>query len=245
MGSFLNVCIWRIPQKKSIIKPGSHCPYCKTPIKWYDNIPVLSFIILGAACRQCKKPISARYPVIETITGLLTGLFAYKFGFSVWFAISITAVYALIVLSIIDLHTFTIPDELSLGLVVLGIAASFLNPNFSGVFFAKIAQSLLGALCGFFIIYLVAVIGEFLFKKEAMGGGDIKLLAGIGAFVGWYGVITTLIIGSFLGAIYGIYMLTAKKLERKEPIPFGPFLAFGAVINLYHVFPLWQMLAGF
>lgn len=241
VGSFLNVCIYRIPQKKSIIKPRSHCPNCKTPIAWYDNIPILSFLILKGKCRNCKQKISAGYPVIEAVSGFLTAIFAYKFGFTLWFGVSIVAVYTLIVLSIIDIKTFTIPDELSVGFLVLGLITSFLNPNFTGAIFAKIAQSLLGAFCGFAVIYIIALIGEFLFKKEAMGGGDIKLLSGVGAFVGWYGVITTLIIGSFFGALYGIYLIVVKKAKRQDPIPFGPFLALGAVINLYQVFPFWDI----
>ncbi|HUT85868.1 MAG TPA: prepilin peptidase [Elusimicrobiales bacterium] len=245
IGSFLNVCIYRLPEKKSIVFPGSHCPNCNTFIKWYDNIPVLSFIVLGAKCRHCKKKISYRYPSVELITALLTALFVYKFGITIWLTVSLVAVYALIVLSFIDLQTFTIPDELSLGILVLGFLTSFLNPNFSGEVLYKFAQSLIGILCGFGLIYLTAVIGEFLFKKEAMGGGDIKLLAGVGAFVGWQGVISTLIIGSLAGTLYGVYLLVTKKIKKRDPIPFGPFLSIGAIVNLYQVVSFWDILNKF
>ena len=235
IGSFLNVCIYRIPQNKSIVWPGSFCPKCGKHIKFYDNIPLLSYIILGGKCRYCKEPISCQYPIVEFLTGLLTLLFVWHWGLTAWTGVLLVALYSLIILSVIDLELMIIPDRFSLGLMVLGLAFSWLNPNFDGSFWSRFLQSLTGAAVGFFGTLAVALLGYVLFKKEAMGGGDVKLMGGIGAFVGWGGVVTTIVFASVLGLVYSIFLMIFKGKGKGDAIPFGPFLSAGALINLFYL----------
>ena len=232
-GSFFNVCIYRIPQGKSIAWPASFCPHCKTHIRWFDNIPVLSYIFLLGKCRACKKPISMQYPLVELLTAILTVLFVYRYGITVWTFGVLLAVYFLIILSVIDLQLMIIPDRFSLGLIVLGLAFAWCNPNFTGVWWQKELWSLVGAGAGLFGVLAIALLGTWLFKKEAMGGGDVKLMAGVGAFIGWQGVITTVIFGSFFGLVYAVFLMLFKGKKGSDAIPFGPFLSLGALINLW------------
>ena len=234
IGSFLNVCIYRIPLNHSVAFPPSHCFKCGTKIKWYDNVPVLSYIILGGKCRKCKDKISIQYPLVEMVTGVLTGMFVWRYGVTLWTAGALVAVYSLIILSVIDMKTMTIPDRFSLGLIVLGLLVCFVNPNFHGTPLQMFLQSLLGGAVGFGGLFLVAVLGTLLFKKEAMGGGDIKLMGGVGTLLGWQGVIMTLMIGSAAGLVYSVYLMINKKATRESLIPFGPFLSFGALVNLFY-----------
>lgn len=234
IGSFLNVCIYRIPQNKSIVWPPSFCPGCGKSIRFYDNIPVLSYMLLRGKCRSCKAPISWQYPVVEALTGLLTALFVWRWGLTGWTCVLLTAVYCLIILSVIDLKLMIIPDRFSLGLIVLGLAFAWLNPNFEGTGWHRFLQSLLGAGAGFFGTLAVALLGFVLFKKEAMGGGDVKLMGGIGAFVGWQGVITTIVFASALGLVYAVFLMLCKGKGKGDAIPFGPFLSAGALINLFY-----------
>lgn len=235
IGSFLNVCIYRIPRNKSIVWPPSGCPKCGKPIAFYDNIPLLSYLILWGKCRHCKAPISCQYPIVEFITGALTLLFVWHWGLTAWTAVLLTAVYCLIILSVIDLELMIIPDRFSLGLIVLGLATFALNPNFVGTLLDRFLQSLLGAGVGFFGTLAVALLGYVMFKKEAMGGGDVKLMGGIGAFVGWEGVITTIIFASALGLVYSVFLMIFKGKGKGDAIPFGPFLSAGALINMYYL----------
>ncbi len=235
IGSFLNVCIYRIPQNKSIVWPPSFCPKCGAHIKFYDNIPVLSYIILRGKCRHCKAPISCQYPIVELLAGLLTVLFVWRWGLTAWTGVLLAAVYALIILSVIDWELMIIPDRFSLGLIVLGFAFCWLNPVFEGSGWGMFLQSLLGAAVGFFGTLAVAVLGSLMFKKEAMGGGDVKLMGGIGAFVGWEGVITTIVFASALGLAYSVFLMLFKGKKKEDAIPFGPFLSAGALINLFYL----------
>lgn len=235
IGSFLNVCIYRIPAEKSIVWPPSFCPKCGARIKFYDNIPVLSYLILWGKCRRCKAPISCQYPIVELLTGALTVLFVWRWGLTAWTAVGLVALYALIILSVIDLHLMIIPDRFSLGLMVLGLAFAWLNPNFDGSGWNHFLQSLLGAGVGFFGTLAVALLGFVLFRKEAMGGGDVKLMGGIGALVGWEGVITTIIFASVLGLVYSVFLMIFKGKGKGDAIPFGPFLSAGALINLCYL----------
>ena len=234
-GSFLNVCIYRIPREKSLAWPPSSCPGCGARIKWYDNIPVLSYLFLLGKCRNCKSPISIQYPVVELITGALTLLFVWHLGLTVWTFVTLAAVYALVVLSGIDFHFMIIPDRCSLGLIVLGLACAWTNPNFSGVWWQKELLSLLGAGVGLFGVMAIAFIGTWLFKKEALGGGDVKLMGGVGALIGWEGVITTLVFASFFGLVYAVFLMIFKGKKGGDAIPFGPFLSLGALINLFYL----------
>ncbi|MBR2865633.1 MAG: prepilin peptidase [Elusimicrobiaceae bacterium] len=235
IGSFLNVCIYRIPRNKSIVWPPSGCPKCGKHIAFYDNIPLLSYLILWGKCRHCKAPISCQYPIVEFITGALTLLFVWHWGLTPWTAVLLTAVYCLIILSVIDLELMIIPDRFSLGLIVLGLATFALNPNFAGTLLDRFLQSLLGAGVGFFGTLAVALLGYVMFKKEAMGGGDVKLMGGIGAFVGWEGVITTIIFASALGLVYSVFLMIFKGKGKGDAIPFGPFLSAGALISMYYL----------
>ncbi len=232
-GSFLNVCIYRIPREKSIVWPPSSCPGCGARIKWYDNIPVFSYLFLLGKCRHCKQPISLQYPIIEILTGALTLLFVWRLGISVWTFVVLAAVYALIILSVIDLEFMIIPDRFSLGLIVLGLLFGWANPHFSGLWWQKELAALLGAGVGLFGVLAIALLGTWMFKKEAMGGGDVKLMGGVGALIGWEGVITTVVLASFLGLVYALFLIIFKGKKGGDAIPFGPFLSAGALINLF------------
>ncbi len=245
LGSFFNVCIYRIPQNKSIVWPGSFCPKCNNHIRWYDNIPVLSYLFLRGKCRHCKAPISLQYPLVELLTGLLTVLFVWKYGLGIWTFVLLTAVYFLIILSVIDLQLMIIPDRFSLGMIVLGVAFAWCNPNFSGLWWEKELSSLLGAGVGLFGVLAIALIGTWLFKKEAMGGGDVKLMAGIGSLIGWQGVITTVVMGSFFGLIYALFVMIRRGKQVNEAIPFGPFLSLGALVNFWYLITPGMMVIEF
>lgn len=234
-GSFLNVCIYRIPLDKSIVWPPSGCPKCGNAIRWYDNIPVLSYLFLLGKCRKCKQPISIQYPIVEAFTSLLTVLFVWHLGLQPWTFVAIAIVYALIALSVIDLQHMIIPDRFSLGLIVLGLAVAWMNPNFSGVWWQREVASLIGGSVGLFGVLAIALIGTWIFKKEAMGGGDVKLMGGVGAIIGWEGVITTIVFASFFGLVYAIFLMIFKGKKGGDAIPFGPFLSLGALINLFYL----------
>ena len=234
-GSFLNVCIYRIPRNKSIVWPASGCPKCNAPIKWYDNIPLISFVLLGGKCRKCKAPISWQYPLVELITALLTVLCVARFGLTPWAFAVLVAVYALITLSVIDWELMIIPDRFSLGLIVFGLTVAWFNPNFSGVWWQKELASLLGACVGLFGVLAIALIGTWIFKKDAMGGGDVKLMGGVGALIGWQGVLTTIVMASFFGLVYAVFLMIFKGKKGSDAIPFGPFLSLGALINLFYL----------
>lgn len=243
LGSFLNVCIYRIPRDLSLIAPRSFCPNCSEPIAFYDNVPLLSFLCLRGRCRHCRSKISWRYPLVELLTALTTAALAHQWRAEnpCWIVVSVLAGAMLIALSFIDWDTFLIPDLFSLGLLGLGLLSSVLNPIFEGPWIQKALLSLAGAALGLGLSWATAYAGEKIFKKEALGGGDIKLLAGIGALLGPSAVITTLILASFVGAVFGLSLMGLKKITRQEPIPFGPFLSLGALVNLIRPLP-WDFL---
>ena len=232
IGSFLNVCIYRIPENVSLWWPPSTCPKCKTRIKFYDNIPVLSYLILRGKCRNCKAKISIQYPIIEALTSLLTLLVVYTLGLTYWTAVALLVTYSLIVLSMIDFRLYIIPDRFSIGLTVLGLSVFFINPAFTGNLKLQFIQCLAGGLVGFFGLWGLAVIGSIIFKKEAMGGGDIKLIAAVGTLTGLSGVISTLIISSFSALVYYAVLFILKKNPQDKTIPFGPFISIGLFINI-------------
>lgn len=215
VGSFLNVCIFRLPNKESIIWPGSHCPHCKKPIKFYDNIPIISYLLLRGKCRQCHGSISFQYPLVEGITALSSLLLIMKFGLSLSYLIYFLFVAALIVVTVIDLYHQIIPDVISLPGIGAGLLASL---TVSQITFTN---SLLGILLGGGSLFLIATVYQWLFKREGMGGGDVKLLAMIGAFLGWKAVILTILLGSLVGSIIGIILMVSKGKDFKYAIPFG------------------------
>lgn len=234
LGSFLNVCIARLPKDESILWPSSHCPKCLAPIKFYDNVPVLSFILLAGRCRACRAPISLKYPLVELATALLTALFSVKWGGNpYWLAASLLAVYVLIVVSVVDFETMLISDAFSAALFVLGAAGSYFNPYFQGGWGERLAGTALGAAAGAGCIWALALLGKAIYHKEAVGEGDIFLMGGIGALCGWQGVVTALVMASFFGSLYGVSLIVLKRADRMSHMPFGPFLALGGIINLY------------
>jgi len=228
VGSFLNVCIHRLPKGESIVMPGSHCPDCKKPIRFYDNIPLISYFLLRGKCRNCKKPISIQYPLIEGITAIGSLLLFLKYGPSLSYLIYFLFVDGLIVVTVIDLYHQIIPDVVSIPGIGVGLLGSFIIPHHTYL------DALIGILAGGGSLFLVAVLYQWLFKREGMGGGDIKLLAMIGAFLGWKAVILTILLGSLIGSIAGIMIMILKGKNFKYAIPFGPFLSLGAVTALFY-----------
>jgi leader peptidase (prepilin peptidase) / N-methyltransferase len=227
IGSFLNVCIVRLPEKTSIVQPRSKCPYCHHPIRNGDNIPLISFIILRGKCRDCGGKISWRYPLVEFITALLALLLFLQFGPTLKFLIFFIFTAVLIVVTFIDLDHQIIPDIITLP----GIPIFFLL----AIFIVKIPwmDALIGLLIGGGVLFAIAFVYEFLTKREGMGGGDIKLLAMIGGFLGWKSLMFVLLFSSFSGAIIGLMAMIIKKQDMKYAVPFGPFLSAAAVAYLF------------
>ncbi len=231
VGSFLNVCIYRIPIKKSIVTPPSGCPACGILIKFYDNIPVLSYLILRGRCRKCGVHISMIYPVIELITGLMSMALVTRYNLLnnslPQFFIFFIFVSALICITFIDLEHMIIPDVISIPGIIIGFIIS--------LFFSHITwlDSLLGLLVGGGVLYLIAVFFEVVRKKEGMGGGDIKLLAMIGAWLGLKSLLFVIMVSSFTGAIIGSAGLILSKKGIRAQFPFGPFLALAAILYIF------------
>lgn len=226
LGSFFNVVIYRLPAKLSIVQPGSHCPQCSRPIAFYDNIPLISYLILMGKCRHCRAPISFRYPMVEALTGTIALLLFQQYGFSMQLLGESIFVSLLILIAFIDLDTFTIPNILSLPGIAAGLAFSFLTPRLSW------QDSLLGILLGGGFLYAVAVAYQFFRRQEGLGGGDIKLLAMIGAFLGSAGVLFTIMLASVVGAMAGIAVMRRTRAGLTAMVPFGPFLSLGAICYL-------------
>jgi len=227
IGSFLNVCIYRIPEKASIVKPASRCPSCGHPIRFYDNIPIISFLILRARCRDCGAKISWRYPLVEMITGLMALLLFLQFGPTLVFLAFFIFTAVLIVITFIDLDHQIIPDILSLpGIPVFFLAAVFIVG-------LPWLEALIGLLIGGGVLLAIAYGYELITKREGMGGGDIKLLAMIGGFLGWKSLIFVLLFSSLTGAVVGIAAMIVKKQDTKYAIPFGPFLSAAAVAWIF------------
>ncbi|MBI3009463.1 MAG: prepilin peptidase, partial [Candidatus Omnitrophica bacterium] len=224
--------IYRLPREQSIIRPRSRCPHCAHPVAWYDNIPLASFLLLRARCRHCQRPISWRYPLVESLTGIATVVVLDRFGTGVVGWVYVALVDALIAASFVDLEFQIIPDEISLGGLVLGILLSVAFPVLHGTDerFLALGRSLLGMLVGGGSLYLTGILGDFLFKRESMGGGDVKLLAMAGSIVGWKVTLLAYFITPLIALIPGILVLT---LKRSHEIPYGPFLSLGIIGSLF------------
>lgn len=227
VGSFLNVCIARLPRGESIVSPPSRCPRCGRTIRPWDNIPLLSFLWLRGRCRACGEPISWQYPLVEGLTAALYVANVAAFGWSPWAAIACLFCGALVVVTFIDLEHQIIPDVISLPGIVVGL---LLAPTGWG---PPLGERFAGALLGGGILWAVAELYARLRGREGMGGGDIKLLAMIGAFIGWKGVLLTLLFGSLTGSLAGLVRAFLRAGSADAPIPFGPFLALGALVSLY------------
>lgn len=227
VGSFLNVCIYRIPRGNSIIRPLSHCPACNQPISFFDNIPLISYLLLRGRCRYCQTHISFRYPLVELLSALLSlGLFL-KFGLSPHLFVYFILGWSLLAVTFIDLDTQTIPDIITLPGIILGFFASFL------ILQVKYWQPVLGILLGGGILYMVAFLYHALTKKEGMGGGDIKLMAMIGAFLGYKSVLPVIFLASLIGTLVGIIIMIGWRKDRRYAIPFGPFIALGTLMYIF------------
>ena len=227
IGSFLNVCIYRFPKNESIVLPASHCPECKKPIKWYDNIPVLSYLILGGRCRFCKVHIPFRYVIVEILTAVLGCILYGAFKFEPRFLAYSILTGGLIVATFVDFQIQEIPDQVTLGGIIAGFVIALAFPSVMGETsrFGSSIKSFLGIIAGGGAILAMGYFGELLFKKEAMGGGDVKLLAMIGAFLGWDKAILVFFLAPFFGAVVG---LVAKLKYGHETIPYGPYLSMAA-----------------
>jgi leader peptidase (prepilin peptidase)/N-methyltransferase len=223
LGSFLNVCIsrWGAEPKQSVRHPRrSRCPKCGHEIAWYDNVPVVSWLLLRGKCRGCRTPISLQYPLVELATAALWGYMAWRFGPTLEALRG--AVFATILLGITmtDFNSYIIPDEFSLGGLALGLAFAAL----AGM--PDLGRALLGAAIGFGLLWVVGAAGTWVFKQDAMGGGDVKMMAMVGAFLGWQGVLLTIFLGALLGTIVFLPLLLAG---NKKLVPFGIFLGLGAL----------------
>jgi leader peptidase (prepilin peptidase)/N-methyltransferase len=236
VGSFLNVCISRIPNNDSIVSPPSHCPKCKAAITFYDNIPLISYFVLRGQCRTCGERISPRYFVVELLTAVFALALFDRFGFGFSFFVSLVFVGALIVISFIDLDVRIVPDVISLPGIVVGLALSvagyFLVTGESPIVPSPVS-SVLGILAGGGFLLATAWVYEKITGVEGMGGGDIKLLAMIGAFLGWPSIPVTLFFASLVGSVVGIGCMVATGAGRRLALPFAPFLCAGAILFIF------------
>jgi leader peptidase (prepilin peptidase)/N-methyltransferase len=238
IGSFLNVCIYRLPRHGSVVWPSSRCPSCGAPIALYDNLPIVSYLWLGGRCRACRARISPRYPVIELANAVGYGAMVWRFGVG-WPAVAYALLFSgLLVVTCIDLSHRIVPDVITLPGIGLGVIGSLtvlpIGPW----------DSILGVALGGGILWGLAWVSPYLFGKEGMGGGDIKLLAMIGSFLGWKPTLLALVVGALAGSILGLALIAGKVLRRDQYIPFGPFLALGAVLALFFHQEVFAWYAG-
>ena len=247
VGSFLNVCIYRIPLPGvSIHSPRrSFCPECKEPINFYDNIPVLSYLLLRGRCRQCKAKISVIYPLVELATGALFLLMFYHFGVSLEFLLALAFIAVLLPISVIDAKHYIIPNVLIVtGLIFGSVIVCAIAYQRADVWY--LLTRLIGAVAGWTVLWLIAVVGSAILRKKAMGGGDIKLMALNGLFLGaWPELVMVLAFSAFSGAIVGSVLIISGVKSRQSPIPYGPFLAGAAVLVLLWGDKLWHLYLQF
>lgn len=225
-GSFANVVILRLPKGESVVRPRSRCPGCSSAIKWYDNFPIVSWLLLRGKCRQCKAPISARYPLVEFLSGLIFALIYLKYGQS-WVTLEyIVFGWSLLVVSFIDFDHMILPDVFTLSGIVIGLAGAAINPERSFI------NALAGMLMGGGFLWLIAYLYLLFRKEEGMGGGDIKLLAWMGAVLGWTSIPFIILGSSIVGSIVGLVLAARSGAGLKSTIPFGPYLALAALIYM-------------
>jgi len=223
VGSFLNVCIHRLPRDQSLNSPPSRCPACEYRLRWFDNVPILSYVLLGGRCRKCRARISIRYPLVELITMALFVIHGEVFGWSALLVPRLVFACAMVVLFAIDLEHQLLPNVITLPGIVVGLIASAVLPP-------GIVDALIGVLIGGGVLWL---IGEAYFRfsgHEGMGGGDVKMLAMIGAFLGWKLVLVTLVLSSIAGSVIGLLVIAIRKGGMKYALPYGTFLALGALV---------------
>lgn len=229
IGSFLNAVIYRIPRKKLVRKGRSICPHCEAQLKWFHNIPLLSYVMLRGKCAFCKKPIAFRYPLVELVNVLLYLYFFWQFGLTYNFFVFAVLSSVLLAIFFIDLDFQIIPDLITLPGIVLALAVSFLPAGIG------IVNALIGMLVGGGSLYLIAMLGDWLFKKESMGGGDIKMAAMLGALLGWQKVLFIFIASAAIGLVASIVlMIFSARLRKDRVVPFGPFLALAALLAVLY-----------
>lgn len=251
IGSFLNVVIYRLPlmldivwrkqsqefleiidnnevNKISLSFPASHCPMCKASIPWWSNIPLLGYLILGAKCYKCKTNISLRYPLVELVTGILFGCIGYLYSDILSVSLLLIFIAVIMALIFIDLDTFLLPDELTLPLIWIGLLV-----NIDGLFSGDLKNAVIGAVIGYMSLWSLYWGFKLITGKEGMGYGDFKLLAAIGAWLGWVDLLSVLMFASLSGLVYALILRCVGRLNKGNPIPFGPFLGSGAIITLF------------
>ncbi len=237
VGSFLNVCIYRLPKNISIVNPSSSCPSCNQQLKAWHNIPVLSYLFLRGRCHFCGAHISLRYPVVELVNAIFYISVFHRFGFTMYSLFYMVFVSAIVVITFIDLDFQIIPDRITLPGIIIGLISGIfflpdpLSLNEQSLRFTSLGLkgSILGLLTGGGLFYFIAVV-----SKGGMGGGDIKMMAMVGASLGWKSALMTTFLGSLIGAVYGVGLMIIKGKGRKTRIPFGPFLSAGTIITLLH-----------
>jgi len=227
VGSFLNVLIWRVPRGMSVVRPGSHCPACGAPIRWFDNVPILSWLALGGRCRRCRGRISPRYPVVEAAAGLLAVAALLRHGISLPGFEALVFAWTSLALGLIDLEHQILPDVMTYPSIAFGLLCSHLGG------LTTLADSLLGALVGAAVPALVIVLYKLVRGIEGMGWGDVKYLAAIGAVVGLRDCLWVLVVAAVLGALVGLALIVAGRGSGRTPLPFGSFLALAVIVWLY------------
>jgi leader peptidase (prepilin peptidase)/N-methyltransferase len=227
-GSFAAVCAHRLPRDVSVVAPRSFCPRCRTPLRWRDNLPVVGYLLRRGRCFSCREPISPRYPLMELASGALFAAAYLRLGDDLFLAAVGAAVgWTLLVLTVIDLEHQIIPDSLPIALLVLGLASAPFQPRLGATPLHRVAAALAGAAVGGGLFLAVARAGRSIWKKDALGGGDVKLMAGAGTLLGWQGVFFTVLIGSLTGTLVALGMMARRRLDKGSYIAFGPFLALG------------------
>jgi len=247
VGSFLNVCIYRMPLEQSVVKPRSHCPHCNTLIPWYLNIPILSWLFLRGKCASCKGPIAIRYMLVELLTATLflavflkwaipDDLHLIPISYPALIPVYWLFIAGLILGTFVDFDHYILPDTVTIGGMLVGPVLSAALPMMHGceTWWQGLGMSVVGLVLGFGLLFAVSVLGEKVFKKEAMGFGDVKLIAAIGAFLGWKAVLFTIFVSSLLGSVIGLLLIVFRNAKMQSRIPFGPYLAAGAVIWVFY-----------
>lgn len=251
-GSFLNVCIYRIPAELSVVKPRSHCPKCLTTLAWKDNIPIFGWLFLGGKCRYCKTAIAARYPSVELLTAVLFTWIWLRYplmaegGLDFRFAAYWLLAFGLILGSFVDFDEMWLPDRCTIGGMIVGPILAFLIPALfgTGSHVEAFIRSLIGLAFGFGILWLVAFFGKLILKKDAMGFGDVKLMGALGAFLGFESVVFIIFVSSLLGSIVGVSLILLGQREWQSRIPFGPYIALAALIWVLGGYVWWDAYAA-
>jgi leader peptidase (prepilin peptidase)/N-methyltransferase len=232
LGSFMNVCIHRLPRGESVVSPGSHCPSCNSPIRWYQNLPILSWLLLRGRCARCSAPISIRYPLVEALGGGSLLLLWMQFGPGMAFAISGLFALAMITLFFTDYDTQLLPDAVTLTGLAVGLALAWFNPFLNGVGWSRVWAACSGAALGSGLLWGFGALYSRLRGVEAMGMGDVKMMAMVGAFAGPFGVLLTIFAASLVGAIIGVSLIPLRGRTLQDTLPFGCFLAPAALAAL-------------